>query len=217
MNIQMFDFNLDLMQVVPWEYDSSPNLISLLTKKKEWYSQNYSDFWVNWERDVFNLRTANDFGLNVWSIILDLPLYVNSDSSPGNYPAFGFAPFGKNFSNGNFATDGNTLNKLTLEERRQLLILRWWKITSNGTMTMINRALYDVFGGEVYALDGLDMSITYVFTKARSSTMMSIIRQYDILPRPSTVLGKVLVRPREAFGFAEYGLNFDQLNSQFGS
>lgn len=217
MNIQQFDFSLDLLKVIPWYYDSAPNLRALLNKKQDWYDTNHRKFWEDWERDVFNLRTANDFGLNVWSIILNLPLYVNDDASSTDYPAFGFGPFGKNFDNGNFATSGDLLNKLTKEEKRQLLLLRMWSIFNDGSMYMINQAINDVFGNNVYALDGLDMTITYVVQQPLSKSMMYLIENSDILPRPSTVKAKVLVKPRLAFGFAEYGLNFDQQYSQFGS
>ena len=217
MNIQEFDFSLDIMKVVPWQYDSAPNLISLLDKKSEWYKTNHQEFWENWERDIFNLRTANDFGLNVWSIILNLPLYTNDNSSPVNYPAFGFGPAGKNFGHGNFATDPDIFKNLTLEQRRLLLMLRYRSLISDGSMYDINETLYTLFEGKVYCLDGLDMTVTYIFTEPQPEIMMTLFKQYDILPRPSGVLAEFLVKPREAFGFANYGLNFDQPKSQFGS
>lgn len=217
MSIQEFDFSLDIMKVVPWQYDSAPNLISLLDKKSEWYKTNHQEFWENWERDIFNLRTANDFGLNVWSIILNLPLYTNNNSSPPNYPAFGFAQFGMNFGHGNFATDSDIFKNLTLEQRRLLLMLRYRSLISDGSLYDINETLYALFDGKVYCLDGLDMTITYIFTEPQPEIMMTLFKQYDILPRPSGVLAEFLVKPRDAFGFAEYSLNFDQPKSQFGS
>lgn len=217
MNIQQFDFSVDILKVVPWQYDQAPNLINLLGEKAEWYKANHQEFWEDWESEIFDLRTAKDFGLNVWSIILNLPLYTNDEVSPPNYPAFGFGNFGLNFGNGNFATDSNVFNNLTLEQKRLLLMLRWRCITSDGTMSEINRALYELFGGSVYCLDGEDMTLTYVFTEVQPEIMMILYSQYDILPRPSGVKAKLLVKPRDAFGFAEYSLNFDQPNSQFGS
>lgn len=218
-NIQTFDNNLNIMKVVPWQYDQAPNLIGLLKRKAEWYKENYSEFWDSWERDVFNLSTANDFGLNVWSIILDLPLYTRDDARPLDHPAFGFSPFGVNFdqANSQFAISSNAFKNLSIEQRRQLLQLRWYNITSDGSMACINQALYNIFGSTVYCLDGGDMTITYIFTQPLPEIMMSLFKQYDILPRPSGVLAEILVQPRKAFGFAPYGLNFDQPNSQFGS
>jgi len=217
MKIQQFDFSLDLMKVVKWEYDQAPNLINILNLKQEWYRANHEQFWVAWERDVFNLLTANDFGLNVWSIILELPLYSVSGASPTDYPAFGFADFGLNFGNSNFATDADTVNRLSVEQKRDLLRMRWWQITSDGSMPSINHALNDVFGADVYALDGQDMTITVVYQKVLPNLMMNLLIEFDLIPRPSGVLINHLVKPRDAFGFANYGLNFDQTNSQFGN
>lgn len=216
MRIQQFDFTLDVLKVIPWMSDQSPNLRALLEKYQQWYDVAHTEFWQSWERDVFNLNTANDFGLNIWSIILNLPLYLPVVASPKDYPAFGFASFGMNFDNGNFATDVDYTAGLSTEQKRRLLKLRMWQITSSGSMPDINRAMADVFGsGKAYALDGLDMSITYVFTEYPEESMLSIIQQFDILPRPSGVKAKYLIAPRNAFGFSPYGENFDQFHSQF--
>ena len=217
MNIQRFDFTLDVLKVIPWMSDQSPNLRALLEMYQEWYSVNHSRFWTDWERDVFNLNTANDFGLNVWSIILDIPLYIAVEASPPTYPAWGFGPFGRNFDNGNFARDTDGTQALTSDQKRQLLKLRMWQLISDGTTEDINRALLDVFGAGVYALDGQDMTITYVFLRVLPGEMMSLIELYDIIPRPSGVKAFYLIKPRSAFGFAPYGVNFDQPYSQFAS
>jgi len=217
MNIQQFDFSMDILKVVKWEYDSAPNLKNILALKQNWYSNNHERFWADWERNVFNLFTANDFGLNIWAIILDLPLYTESLASPDNYPAFGFGGFGLNFGRSNFATDTDTVNRLSIEQKRQLLRMRWWQITSDGSMPSINHALHDVFGKDVYALDGHDMTITIVYQVILPDVMMRLLQDFDLIPRPSGVKFTHLVKPRDAFGFAEYSLNFDQPNSQFGS
>lgn len=217
MNIQQFDFSMDLMKVVKWEYDQAPNLSSILNLKQKWYDVNHQEFWKSWERDVFNLLTANDFGLNVWAIILNIPLYTESNASPDDYPAFGFSDFGLNFGRSNFATDASQVNSLTIEQKRQLLRMRWWQITSDGSMPSINHALFDIFGKDVYALDGHDMTITVVYQTILPDIMMRLLQDFDLIPRPSGVKFNHLVKPRDAFGFAEYGINFDQTNSQFGS
>ncbi|MCK1967166.1 MULTISPECIES: DUF2612 domain-containing protein [Franconibacter] len=217
MNIQPFDFSVDILKVVKWEYDQAPNLKFLLNIKQEWYTRHHARFWDEWERDVFNLFTANDFGLNVWAIILDLPLYTQSAASSASYPAFGFSGFGLNFGRSNFATDADTVNRLTVEQKRQLLRMRWWQIISDGSMPSLNHALYDVFGSEVYALDGHDMAITVVYQKVLPNLMMRLLQDFDLIPRPAGVKLNHLVKPGEAFGFAPHNLNFDQPHSQFRS
>ncbi|WP_074165008.1 DUF2612 domain-containing protein [Enterobacter kobei] len=189
----------------------------ILSLKQEWYRKNQQAFWEDWERDVFTLLTANDFGLNVWSIILNLPLYSVTGASPADYPAFDFANYGLNFGNSNFATDADTVNRLSVEQKRKLLRMRWWQITSDGSMPSINQALNDVFGSDVYALDGHDMTITVVYQKILPDLMMTLLQDFDLIPRPSVVKINHLVKPRESFGFANYGLNFDQPKSQFGN
>ena len=215
MRIQQFNFDLDLLQVIPWEKDSAPNLAALLGHKAEWYKKYYSEFWSDWERDVFNLETANDFGLNVWAIILDLPLYTNPEESPPNFPAFGFASFGRPFDQGYFATSGNLANTLTLEQRRMLLTLRWMCLVSDGSMHSINRDVFRVFKGTLYCLDRLDMTISYIFTQDPSDLIVSLMKTYDLLPRPAGVKANILIKPRDAFGFDPYGVPFDQEFSQF--
>ena len=218
MRIQEFDFDIDLLRVLPWHYDSSPNLRQLLTLKSEWYAREHTSFWDEWERNVFNLATANDFGLNIWSIILDLPLYSNEGQvSPADYAAWGFAAFGMNFDNGNFATDKQLSTRLSTEQRRQVLMIRWRNLTSDATMYTINRDMFDLFGSIVYVLDGLNMEISYIFTEPLPDLMMDLFKEHDILPRPSGVKLNILVQPMDVFGFDPFGLNFDQEHSQFGS
>lgn len=71
---QEFDFSINLLEALIWQYNNAPRLESLLRQKQTWYDVNNRDFWQDWLRDVFDLRTANTFGLRVWSIILGLSL-----------------------------------------------------------------------------------------------------------------------------------------------
>ena len=68
--IQEFDFSVDLLRALLWQYEDATGLQALLRQKSEWYTVNQTAFWSNWERDVFDLTTANDFGCAVWGIIL---------------------------------------------------------------------------------------------------------------------------------------------------
>ena len=72
--IQEFDFSVDLLQAILWQYNNATSLQSLLNSEQAWVIENQTEFWENWLRDVFDLRTANEFGLSVWSIILGIPL-----------------------------------------------------------------------------------------------------------------------------------------------
>lgn len=80
MNIEKFDYSVDLTAVILWQYNEAVNLLSLINQKQEWYNTNQTEFWQNWFNQVFYLGADNNqmsfFGLAVWSIILDVPLFV---------------------------------------------------------------------------------------------------------------------------------------------
>jgi len=196
-----------------WQYDKAPNLLGIMQAKQDWYDAEVAEFWRAWYRDVFDLRTANEFGLAVWGVILNLPLYVDESASPADYPAFGFASYGMNFDNGNFATDVPGANTLTLDQRRIVLRLRYYQLTTRATIPEINRILADVFGpGVCYALDGYNMTMTYVWVVPQPSALLNLLRDFDILPRPAGVSISTTDANLEGFEFANYGYNFDNGN-----
>ena len=91
MKIQQFnDFHIDLLQSILWQYEKSTNLISLLNQKQDWFDIFHSDFWIFWKERVFDLRTADLFGLAIWSIILNVPLFVDFNPELDSKPIWGF-------------------------------------------------------------------------------------------------------------------------------
>jgi len=152
MMIQEFDYHVNLLQAILWQYDEATNLLSLINQKQDWYDANQEQFWRDWYNNVFNLQTANQFGLSVWSYILNVPLFVNNPQ-PTNRPTWGFNAFDPVFpdlinSYLNFGqipisinTGGNFYNKiinLSTEEQRFLLRLRYFQLVTNGIVGNIN-------------------------------------------------------------------------------
>ena len=210
-------FSINLLSAALWQFNDADNLLGLLRRKQQFYDQAQRDFWQNWLRDVFDLRTANEFGLSVWSIILDIPLFSTTTESPDDYPAFGFAESGpaSNFDNSNFATPPGTFTGLDLEQKRLLLRLRYHQLTTSGSVTDINRILADVFGsGVAYVRDDLDMTIRYIFTRVIDPQLLFVLDTFDILPRPSGVRADISIQPQQRFGFGELRRNFG--NGNFG-
>lgn len=214
MEIQEFDFSVDLLRAILWQYDSAPNLKGLLEDKQAWFDANHTQFWDDWYRDVFDLRTANDFGLSVWAIILEIPLYVESTPDGPDKPIWGFGQYRKNFERGNFTSSNGSIG-LTTEQKRLVLRLRYFQLTSRGAIPEINRFMAELFAAETgaaYALDGLDMSMVYVFTFAPSAQLRFILDSYDLLPRPAGVGVSYTILSAPAFGFGPYHLNFERGN-----
>lgn len=209
--IQDFDYSVDLLRAILWQYNDAARLQSILYSKQEWYNVNQSEFWDDWYHDVFNLQTANDFGLSVWSIILDIPIVVTLEPSDPDVPSWGYEEFHTNYNNGNYAQQYTGALHLSTEQARTVLRMRYFQITSRGTVPEINQFLEILFGdlGGAYVIDALDMSMIYVFLFALPSELQFVFQRYDILPRPAGVGVSYLSLPAIPWGFDEFNENFD--------
>lgn len=212
--VRTFGFSVDILRALLWQYNDAPNLATLLQKKQTWYDVNQTGFWEDWIRDVFNLQTANDFGLSVWSIVLDMPLVAQLQPTPVTKMGWGFGTYRKNFEHGNFNRDGVEPIILSTEQRRLALRLRFFQLTTRGAIPEINEFLSRVFAGygPAYVLDGLDMTLTYVFTFSPSSQIRFILDEFDVLPRPAGVSARYIVTTVPAWGLGAYRKNFDNGN-----
>lgn len=210
--IQEFDFSVNLLRAILWQYNDASKLQQLLAAEQAFYTVHQKEFWDRWLVDVFDLRTANDFGLTVWSIILGQPLFINK--APDDKETWGFGPFHVNFNRGNFSSGDGITYRLNTESARILLRLRYYQLTGSGTVPQINRILADVFKGygSAYLLDNLDMTQTYIFTFALPSDLLFLFKNFDILPRPAGVGSDYEVIVNESWGFDEYHENFDNGN-----
>ena len=209
--VQQFDFAVDLLRALLWQDNNTPNMTAILQAKQTWYDTNVSTFWSDWVTDVFDIRTANQFGLAVWAIVLGVPTTVILP--PTTKANFGFGSFNKNFNNGNFGQNTSQAAILTLEQQRLLLLLRYFSLTTLPSVTNINAGLKRILGslGTCYVLDPLDMSyITYVFTFIPNSELSFVLNNYDVLPRPSTLGIKFVTSSNSGtFGFGPYNKNFN--------
>ena len=192
---RIFSYSIDVLRVLTWRHENSVNLRQIIQDKQDWLNENNRDFWQGWVTDVFDLRTANDFGLSVWAIILNLPIFSSS-------PAIGAAVWGfgvnnLNFGNGNFAGATASVVPLTTEELRLALRMRFFQLHSNGSVTQINQFLDSLFSdqGTAYMRDNLDMSVTFVFDFALPSNLSFVLENYDILPTPHGVSATIEVNP----------------------
>lgn len=212
---QQFDFSVDLMRSILWQYEGAPRAVAMARNDQAWLDGHHSDFWRNWHRDVFDLDSANEFGLAVWARILGVSLEIGAARRVEG--VFGFGVNNANFENGNFgrASDGQV--SLDIESARKLLKLRWFQLTMRPTTPNINRALENVFGvGKAFVFDNYDMTtVTFMFSSTPDYRLRRLLEKTDILPRPSTVGIKWAVQVRPAWGFGPNHLNFE--NGNFGA
>lgn len=216
MRIQQFNnYQTDLLQVILWQYNEATNLLALLNDKQAWYNQYQSQFWVDWYNNVFNLSspTLNEFGATVWSIILNVPLFIAF--FPPENPAdsiFGFNAYDPDFPDLLNSTNWNFFGEtalsdiganfyaipdlsLSLQEQQFLLRLRYFQITNLGDIVDINAFLNYLcldnligFTGQIYIIDNYGMSVTYNFTTDDfPEDLFEAITALDLWPRPAGV------------------------------
>lgn len=211
--IQALDFSVDLMRALLWQYNDAARLEALVRQKQDWYNANQEAFWNDWVADVFDLRTANDFGLAVWAIILDIPLVVASAVDPDDKPIWGFDQYRENFNNGNFAAISSSA--LSTEQKRLVLRLRYFQLVTTGAVPEINAFFAYLFAplGPAYVKDGYDMRARYVFEFPMPSALEVVLTEFDLLPRPAGVkVDYVIIGDADGWGFGRYHENFTNGN-----
>lgn len=210
--------SMNLKKSIDWQRGSADKLIELIKKKEMWYNDNHCKFWNDWVVDVFNLETANEFGLSVWSVILDVPIFGESRRSRSGYPAIYFGDKRKNFGRGNFGKNSSTIEALTVEQKRIILQLKAFAMHSNSSTYEINEKLSELFGyRNVYVLDNLDMTYTYVVNTPEISSFIKTVNEFDLLPRPSCVKTSVVIGSNSApFLFGKFRNNFGRGNFYIG-
>lgn len=188
--IQTLYFSANILRALLWRHNSAVNLQALVQHKQDFYDANTVDFWNDWYVNVFDLRTANDFGLQVWSRILGLTITISNDPQPFN-TGWGFGPFRVNYFGANFNNPTQDI-PLTTEDARVLLRIRYYQLTSNATIPGINAMIADVFetfaiGSPGHVLDPFDMTMEYIFNFSMSASLEDLLLDFDLLPRPAGV------------------------------
>jgi hypothetical protein len=72
----MTPYDTDLTRCLKWMQNNAPNIQAIINQKATWYQKYNATFWTNWQDNVYDIQTANAFGLVVWCIILGLPLDI---------------------------------------------------------------------------------------------------------------------------------------------
>lgn len=176
------DYAADLLQALLWQYDNAPRLQKLLQHKQNWYNANNTSFWTDWFANVFNINTANDFGLTVWGKLLRGERTYTVNGQPYS---------------------------LNTEQYRLLLKGRLLYLGMNGSVPEINNYLHLLFGerGPAYVIDNQDMTIRYVLEFIPTESEKVVFLNTNILPRPAGVGYSVNAIPRgDVFGFRGSGL-----------
>ena len=184
----MQPYDTNLLQAMHWMQDKAVNIESLIRSRQAWYDTNCKLFWDGWQNNVLELRTANEFGVALWCIILGLPMGL-FNLNPVNYPwAFGeqrenFKYFegsaytldNPNLVGGNFQGGGASIQ--SLQEAIWCLQLRYASLFSDGSIKEINRMLKFIFN------DGEDWDFgsgNYFYVADTSSVESPVLTEYNM-------------------------------------
>ena len=138
---------------------------------------------------VWNVSTAQGFGLDIWGAIVGIArevMIIPQDEYIGFTQ--GFAPF----DNVVWSVGENLerLYRLDDDTYRHVIMLKAMSNIIYATAPHINRLLREMFGsrGRAYFVKNGTMAARYVFEFYLLPVKRAIIRQSDLLPRPSGVL-----------------------------
>lgn len=187
--VQDFDSSLNLMVAILWQYEDAEKLKAIISAKQAWVNDNQRDFWSSWYADVFNIDTANAFGLSVWARILDAPLKITVSPQTKKVP-FGFGSFNKNFNRGNFGIDSDQSQGLSIEQQRLVIRFRYFQITTTCSIPEVNSFLKDMFSGKgdsYITFDKEANQVVYNFGFTPDSQLTFAIDEFDLLPRPASI------------------------------
>jgi len=219
---------LNVEQTIMSQYANSATLVQLI-QNMNGYIDPTADI-QNFYNLVWNVDSAEGFGLDIWGRIVGLPT-GRIIPIPGTSGAFGFQnddfpPDWQNFGNinqpgtggpffnGEITTGGYRLND------GSFLTLILTKALANivaTTIPALNQLIQNLFPGRgrCYVLDKGNMAMTFVFEFPLSIVEYAILAFSGVLPTPTGVKFNIIVVPAGTFGFAEQGPLVEPFN--FGS
>ena len=154
---------------------------------QDFYDESTGDLWSNWINNVLNIQTANEYGLTLWGLLLNLerPIYVDSSNNTVPIPT---------------------------EAYRLLLNAKIYKNSHKPSFPNCNSFIRNIFfdhpNNNSYVIDNQDMTIRYVLDFYPTEAEQIVLNLKDFLPRPSGVgiVSILPIPPSKTFGFNGSGL-----------
>jgi hypothetical protein len=199
MRVQLADgsYSLDATATLLSQYANSPIITDLVDYFNQWVDPNADlDAFYDY---VWNVQTAQGFGLDIWGKIVNVPRQIVieplpdylgfEEALPGSYP-FNQEPFYSGPRTGNVYT-------LTDDAYRVLIMTKALANISSFTAPSVNALLSFLFAGrgDCHVEELGNMAIQYVFNFALQPWEASVIQQPQLMPRPAGVNVTIIVNP----------------------
>jgi hypothetical protein len=187
------------------QYANAPTLLQLVDNYNA-YIDPAADF-DNFYNLVWNVSTAQGFGLDVWGKIVNVARLLNV---PGVVANFGFKegvsyqPFGQAPLYAGPAA--STVYRLSDDAYRTLIFVKALANISNCSVQSLNALLRSLFAGRgrCYVIDYGNMQMRYTFEFALLPYEYAILTQSGVVPRPAAVFAQVMQFDLQTmFGFSE--------------
>lgn len=144
-----------------------------------------------WYALVWNVKTAQGYGLDVWGRIVGVSrvLSIESVDYLGWREANDLTEEGFDQAPWYSGSDATSNYRLSDDGYRQLIYAKAFANISDGSVLSINTILTTLFAGQgdAYVRDNGDMTMTYVFRFVPTDVQVSIIQNSGVLPRPAGV------------------------------
>lgn len=208
----------ELTKTILLQYSDSPKLKAMIYAFND--AIDIKDFINDFYDLVWNIRTADTYGLNVWGKIVNVSRLLTVDEV-GQYFGFSealseFEPNPVPFDDASFydGIKSTTTVELSNDAYRRLILAKAMANITDCTVPELNKQLLYLFQdkGCPFVTDTADMAIRYVFTFDMSASDVAIVTKSGVIPRPSGRKSAMMVlKPDATFGFCEANLQpFDQ-------
>lgn len=177
------------------QYANSPVLTGWLDYFSQWIDANASvDQFYD---DMFNVQTAQGYGLDVWGRIVGVSRVLQivpskflgfKEAAETTYEdTWGYAIW---YSGQAIGTSAYSLSDSAF---RLLIMAKAASNIWNGSIPGLNAILRLLFPGMVaYCTDGLNGTMTYTFGWLLSPVQLSVVQSSGALPRPAGILATVV-------------------------
>lgn len=185
-------------QVIISQFANSPRTVQLIGFMNRWFSASAN--LENFYNLIWNIETAEGYGLDVWGRIVGVGRVLEiSNSSWLGFEEAGDATVETPFNVAPFYAGAGTTNNFALTDAAylQLILAKAAYNITDGSIPAINAILMTLFGasGQCWCTDGqnMTMTMTYTFDFTPSPVQLAIIEQSGVLPRPPGVSALVVI------------------------
>lgn len=173
------------------QYAQSPILTQLIANLSQYFDQSAN--WNNFYQYVWNIDTAQNWGLDFWGQVLGVSRYLQIPTSAdylgleGSGGTASGYPFGEGvFYDGATATETYALLDA---DYRTLLYAKAFANICRTSIPVLNQLMRLLFPGlgDTYCLDTGNMTMTYYLGWAATPIQLAIVEQSGAVPHPTGV------------------------------